>query len=265
MPVMPTSLESGHNPTVRIAFIGQCHTAGYAGVPADAAFPQVCRAAVQARRPGVHVDIALQEYQHPAQLDGAVTAALAGRPRVVVIEVVGWLTVKGTEAVDLSRLPPGIRSVYQRVRHFRSVAHSVRKLPRSLLVVQSKAYDVATSILGATAPRHLRTSPDEYEASLHRAVMMVRETGGVDCVIQGPGAPNLALDSPRLPVNVLERYRAVERLARRVADTHQVLYVDRWDTVAPGFFGAGSIRLTVAGHSTWGHLLADRLIDAGLV
>lgn len=234
-------------------------------MPPDAAFPQVCRAAVQSRRPGLRVDITLEEYQHPAQLEAAVGAALAGRPRVVVIEVVGWLAVKGTDAVDLSRLPPGIRSVYQRVRHFRSVAHSVRRLPRSLLVLQDTAFGVATSILGKSAPRHLRTSPDEYEASLRRAVVTVKDAAGVDCVIQGPGAPNLALDSPKLPSDVLERYREVERLARRVADAHGVLYVDRWDTVAPGFFGSGTIRPTVEGHSTWGHLLADRLIAAGLV
>lgn len=250
---------------MRIAFIGQCHTAGYAGVPPDAAFPQVCRAAVQSRRPGLRVDITLEEYQHPAQLEAAVGAALAQRPRVVVIEVVGWLAVKGTDAVDLSRLPPGIRSAYQRVRHFRSVAHSVRRLPRSVLHLQDTAYALATSILGKSAPRHLRTSPDEYESSLWRAVGMVREAAGVDCVIQGPGAPNLALDSPRFPSNVLERYREVERLAQRVAEAHGVLYVDRWDTVAPGFFGSGSIRPTAEGHSTWGHLLADRLIAAGLV
>lgn len=234
-------------------------------MPPDAAFPQVCRAAVESRRPGVRVDITLQEYQHPAQLEAAVGAALARLPRVVVIEVVGWLAVKGTDAVDLSRLPPGIRSVYQRVRHFRSVAHSVRRLPQSLLVVQDMAYGVATSILGKAAPRHLRTSPDEYEASLRRAVAMVKEAAGVACVIQGPGAPNLALDSRSLPSNVLDRYREVERLARRVADAHGALYVDRWDTVAPGFFGSGSIRPTAEGHSTWGHLLADRLIAAGLV
>lgn len=250
---------------MRIAFIGQCHTAGYAGVPPDAAFPQVCRAAVQSRRPGVRVDIALQEYQHPAQLEEAVAATLARRPRVVVIEVVGWLAVKGTDAVDLSRLPPGIRSVYQRVRHFRSVAHSVRRIPRSILVLQDTAYGVATSILGRSAPRHLRTSAGEYEACLRRAVMTVKNAAGVACVIQGPGAPNLALDSPRLPSDVVERYREVERLARRVADAHGALYVDRWDTVAPGFFGSGSIRPTAEGHSTWGHLLADRLIEAGLV
>ena len=220
---------------------------------------------MQSRRPGVRVEITLQEYQHPAELEGAVRAALVRTPRVVVIEVVGWLAVKGSEAIDLSRLPPGIRSVYQRVRHFRSVAHSVRRLPRSLLVVQDTAFGVATSILGKSAPRHLRTSPDEYEASLRRAVVMVKQAAGIDCVIQGPGAPNLALDSPKLPSDVLERYRDVERLARRVADAHGVLYVDRWDTVAPGFFGSGSIRPTAEGHSTWGHLLADRLIAAGLV
>jgi len=251
---------------LKIAFVGQCHTYGYAGVPADAAFPQVCRQAVQSRRPGVVVDVVVEEYQHPAQLERAVTAALRTRPRVVVIEVVGWLAVKGSAAVDLSRLPRTVSSAVQRVQHFRRVSQSViAKFPKALENLPDHAFRLATSILGNAAPRHLRTSVAEYEAGLQRALAMVHESASVDCVIQGPGAPNLVMSSRLLPATLIERYREVEAMARRVAASHGILYVDRWDSVASNFYRPNSIRPTSEAHSTWGHLLADELISAGLV
>lgn len=250
----------------RIAFVGQCHTYGYAGVPRDATFPQVCSAALQSRRPGTIVEVVVEEYQHPAQLEHALTAALRTRPRIVVIEVVGWLTVKGTGAVDLSRLPRAVSSTAQRVQHFRKVSQSViAKFPKAIENVPDHAFRLATSILGKAAPRHLRASISEYEAGLERAVRMVGDAAGVDCVIQGPGAPNLTLSSRLLPATMIERYREVEAMARRVARSHDILYVDRWDTVSSSFYRGDSIRPTSQAHSTWGHLLADELIAADLV
>lgn len=248
--------------TVHLAFIGQCHTVGYPGVPADAAFPQVCRQALQSRRPGARISLELEEYQHPQQLGDAVRRALRTRPRVVVIEVIGWLTVKGTNAVDLSRLPSGVRSAVQRVRHFRHISHAVAsRMPAQLL---HNASQFAGALIGSGV-RHTRTTPAEYEQQLDKAIRTVREVPDIDCVIQGPGAPNLTLDSRHFPADIVERYRAVQLMARRVADAHDVLYVDRWDTVASGFFSSDSIRPSAQGHSVWGHLLADHLIAAGLV
>lgn len=248
-----------------LAFVGQCHTVGYPGVPPDAAFPQVCRQALQARRPDAHVTLALEEYQHPQELGRAVTHALRARPRVVVIEVVGWLTVKGTGAVDLTRLPRGVRSAYQRVRHFRQMSNAIAaKLPRAAELIHDAA-TAASTLVAHIGPRHTRTTPSEYEHELGRAVAAVRDVPGVDCVIQGPGAPNLELDSRHFPADLVQRYRTVQQMARRVAETHGALYVDRWDTIAPGFFSADSIRPSAQGHSTWGHLLADKLVEAGLV
>ena len=248
-----------------LSFVGQCHTVGYPGVPPDAAFPQVCRAALQARRPDAHVTVVLEEYQHPQELDRAVTRALRARPRVVVIEVVGWLAVKGTESIDLTRLPRGVRSAYQRVRYFRQMTNAIAaKLPRAAELIHDAA-TAAGALVAHVGPRHTRTTPSEYEHHLGRAVAAGREVPGVDCVIQGPGAPNLELDSRHFPSDLLERYRAVQQMARRVAETHGVLYVDRWDTIAPGFFSSDSIRPSAQGHSTWGHLLADKLVESGLV
>jgi hypothetical protein len=73
------------------------------------------------------------------------------------------------------------------------------------------------------------------------------------------------LNSCKLASDAIERYRAVEAMARRVASANDVLYVDRWDSVTPRFFNPGSIRPTPEGHLMWGHLLADELLNAGIV
>jgi hypothetical protein len=250
--------------TVNIAFVGQCHTVGYPGVPADVAFPQVCRVALQSRRPDAHISLTLEEYQHPQQLAGAVTQVLRTRPRVVVIEVIGWLTVKGTGAVDLARLPRGVRSAAQRVRHFRHISRAVAaKMPKSAELINSGLHHAA--LLVGNGVRHARTTPAEYEQHIDRALTALRAVPGLECVIQGPGAPKLDSDSRHFPADVLERYRAVQQMARRVAEAHGALYVDRWDTVSPGFYSSDSVRPSAEGHSVWGHLLADNLIAAGLV
>lgn len=105
----------------------------------------------------------------------------------------------------------------------------------------------------------------DYERCLEGALGTIAQQPGVEVVIQGPGAPNLTLDSRGLAPDAIERYRAVERMARRVATAHGALYVDRWDTVSAGFFFPGSIRPTSDGHSTWGYLLAERLMAECLV
>ena len=117
---------------VTLAFLGQCHTVGYQGVPPEASFPQVCRRVLESQRPGTRVAIVTREYQHPSELPSTVEAALTLRPRVVVIDVIGWLTIRGTESVDLSRLPRGVRSAYQRVRYLRSLAQAaLAQIPAS--------------------------------------------------------------------------------------------------------------------------------------
>jgi hypothetical protein len=250
-----------------IAFLGQCHVRGYEGVPPDATFPEVCRNIVQASRPGHHVELIAETYQHPAHLHAAVTAALARRPRVVVIEVVGWLAIAGSSVLDLSRLPRGIRSAYQRGQHLRRVSRSIiRKTEGSALIhsVRTNALALASSLLQPLLPRLPRPTIAEYEACVSSALSLIASQG-VTAVVQGPGAGNFAVSSKRLPDDAVERYRAVSEMARRVATEHGALYVDRWDTVAGGFFIPGTTRPTKRGHSTWGHLLADHLLRAGVV
>jgi hypothetical protein len=256
-------------PRLTIAFVGQCHTVGYPGVPPDVAFPQVCREVVQASRRDQHVEIRLQPYYHPVELESAVTAVLRARPRVVVIEVVGWLAVTGTRAVDLSRLPPGVRQAYQRVRHFRHVSRVIAaKVPvgtgpvfRAATTVDSLAGGVLKPLL----PRYPRPTLAEYEECVSGALQLVASHEGSDAVVQGPGAPNLAMDSRGIAPDVLERYRAVNEMASRAAAAHGALFVNRWDTVTNGFYGPGSIRPTAGGHSVWGQLLAAELLRAGVV
>ena len=254
---------------VTLAFLGQCHTTGYAGVPADVAFPAVLRRVLESSRPGVSVDLVLEQFQHPSELPSAVARALRARPRVVVIEVIGWLAIKGSGAVNLTRLPRGIRSAYDRMRHFRHVSGQLlAKAPRaSALVqtVQADAYGIASGLLGPLLPRYPRPTIEEYEDFVNQALNAVAECPGMAAVVQGPAAPNLDLDLRGLASDAVERYAAVRQMAERVAAAHSALYVDRWDTVTSGFFLPGSIRPTREGHSVFGHLLAERLLEAGLI
>jgi hypothetical protein len=252
-----------------IAFVGQCHTVGYPGVPPDAAFPRVCQEVVQASRPGTRVRVKLQPYYHPSELTGAVRAALRHKPRVVVVEVVGWLAVAGTAAVDLSRLPPAIRSAYERIRHFRSVsrviARNVPLGPDLIYRAQTNVVALSTSVLRTLLPRYPRPSVAEYEICVTRALALVQGCEGIAPVVQGPGAPNLSLETGGLPADTIERYRAVNAMARRVAAASDALYVDRWDTIGRDFYRDDSPRPSASGHSVWGHLLAAQLLSAGVV
>jgi hypothetical protein len=252
-----------------IAFVGQCHTVGYPGVPPDSAFPRVCRDVLRAHRPEQDVEVALHPYYHPAELVATVRSALRQRPRVVVIEVVGWLAIAGTPAVDLSRLPRGVRSTYERLRHFRNVSRTVVRNvgagPDLIYHAQTTAVALSASVLKSILPRYPRPTVAEYEACVVGALELVRDAPGTHAVVQGPGAPNLAIDSRQLPVDAIERYRAVNAMARLAADTGGALYVDRWDTVSRGFFTTNSVRPTANGHSVWGHLLASHLLSADFV
>jgi hypothetical protein len=252
-----------------IAFLGQCQTSGYPGVPPEATFPQVCRRALETRLPQRSVSVVTEEYQHPSELPRATDRVLRARPRVVVLEVVGWLAVKGgSEAVDLSQLPRGIRSAYDRARHFRRVTHMIStKIPEAagmIRRVQNNAQALATGVLRPLLPRYPRPTLAEYESFVDSTVARIQRDG-TPVVVQGPGAPNLALEARGIAADMPERYREVERMAQRVAQHRGALYVDRWSTITPRFYLSGSIRPHADGHTIWGNLLADELLSAGLV
>jgi hypothetical protein len=253
---------------LRIAFVGQCHTVGYPGVPADAAFPEVCRNAVQAARPELKVELVLKPYYHPLELPAVVRAALRSQPRVVVIEVIGWLAVTGGRVIDLSRLPRRIRSTFQRVQHLRRAARVVSDKTRQagpIYDVRTNALGIVSDVLRPLFPRYPRPTVAEYESAVSGAISAVYECPGIAVVVQGPGAPNFTLDSPGIAPDAIERYRAVNAMSRRVAASHNALFVERWDTVAAGFYLPGNIKPAMAGHSVWGHLLASELLGSGIV
>ena len=252
---------------LRIAFLGQCHTVGYHGVPADATFPEVCRSVVQASRPGHRVEIEAQPYYHPAELAEVARTVLRHRPRVVVLEVVGWLAIAGNTPLDLSRLPKGVRTAWQRVRFMRrATRHVQERTPSSALVhtVRTGVLELASSALRPLMREMPRATLPEYELCVADALRLIRE-GGATPVVQGPGAARFSVDSKKIPADILERYRAVEQMARRVAQANGALYVDRWDTVSGDFYLPGEFRPTMKGHSVWGHLLADHLLREGIV
>jgi hypothetical protein len=249
-------------PQITIAFVGQCHTSGYPGVPPEETFPQVCRRAVEAFRPGTTLDLVFAPYQHPSELPPSAEQVLRARPRVVVIEVIGWLAVKGGRAADLSRLPARVRTRYERMKHFRDVSQRLAaQVPDTLTRVPVNAHEILRPLLS----RHPRPSVAEYESFVDRTVASIARVPGTHVVVQGPGAPNLELDVRGLPPDTEERYRAVEAMAKRVAAMRGALYVDRWDSVTSRFYLPGDIRPRTEGHSMWGHLLARELLRAGLV
>jgi hypothetical protein len=252
-----------------IAFLGQCHTSGYPGVPRELTFPQVCRRAVQVQRPATLVDVVLEPYEHPFELPRAVANALRARAQVVVIEAVGWLTVKGSGAIDLSRLPKRVRTAYQRVRYLRNASLlMVNKLPRaSELIhrVETNALDFAGGVMRTLIPRYPRPTPAQYGEYLRDAVRAIARVPGTTAVIQGPGAPNVELNDRHLPADMIERYRTLSHIARGVAAEEGALFVERWDSVTHEFYLPGSVRPQVQGHSIWGNLLAEQLLAAGLV
>lgn len=250
-----------------IAFIGQCHVLGYPGVPADVAFPEVCRGVVQASRPQHRVELIAKTYFHPAQLLKAVAAVLPQQPRVIVIEVVGRIAISGSSGVDLSRLPRGIRSAYDKAQYLRRISRRITQKTRTsgvIHAVQTNVLALANSVLQPLLPRLPRPTVADYEACVSKALALIVTNPGITAVIQGPGAGNFAVESKRLPADTIERYLAVNEMARRVAAEHGALYVDRWDTVAGGFFIPGTTRPTMQGHSIWGHLLAEHLLRAGV-
>ncbi len=250
-----------------IAFLGQCQTSGYPGVPPEATFPQVCRRALETRLPQRTVSVITEEYQHPSELPRATDRVLRARPRVVVLEVVGWLAVKGgSEAVDLSQLPRGIRSAYDRARHFRRVTQLIStKIPEAagmIRRVQTNAQALATGVLRPLLPRYPRPTLAEYESFVDSTVAQI-QLEGTPVVVQGPGAPNLALEARGIASNMPERYREVERMAQRVAAKRGALYVDRWSTITPRFYIAGSIRPHAYGANSPAAGLPERLIPRG--
>ena len=252
-----------------IAFLGQCQTYGYPGVPADATFPQVCRRALETRLPHRRIRVVTEEYQHPSELPKATDRVVRAQPRVVVLEVIGWLAVKSNSAVDLSKLPRGVRSTYDRARHFRRLTSFLKtKVPETAGLVhrvETNAHALASGILRPLLPRYPRPTIAEYESFVDDAIAQLRRIEGMDVVVQGPGAPNLELEERGLATDMPERYREVERMAQRVAKKYDTLYVDRWSTLTPRCFLPNTIRPRAHSHELWGNLLAHELLAAGLV
>lgn len=232
-------------------------------------FPAVLKRQIEASRPGATVSVVPLHFFHPAELPRVTRAAKKLAPAVAVVEVVGWLAVKGRAAVDLSRLPRGVRSAYDRMRHFRTVSHAVlSKIPAGAKLVygvQATAYEAAEGVLGALVPRLPRVTMEEYEQLFDESLVALKDSG-VRVVVQGPMAPNLDIEATRQhPTSLIERYRATREIARRLAHDHELLFIDRWDTLGAGFYLPGDARPSARGHAIIGNLLAEELLRAQLV
>jgi hypothetical protein len=256
----------------RIAILGQCHTTGHAGMPPDATFPEVVRRTIEKARPDVSVRVVIEPFNHPADLPAAARRALRHRPNVVIVEVIGWVAVSGRQAVDLTRLPRGVRSTYDRLRHFRRAVTRLRKRwPLSADViagVEINLQSLASGPLRFLFPRLPRPTLDAYESALEEAARILAAEEGVEAVFQGPGVFNDAIPAAGLASNAHEIYRGVNDMGRRIAERHGALFVDRL-VGAPlpqgSFYLPGSIRPSRVGHEALGHLLAEQLQGASLV
>jgi hypothetical protein len=254
----------------RVAFIGPCHTTGYPGVGPGESFPEVARAAVEAARPGIGLQILTEPCYHPADLPRAARRAARQHPAIAVVEAVGWFAVRGSQAVDLGQLPRGLRSTYDRVRYLRHVSAGVRRhwpVARTLVAaVETTVAALADGPMRSLLPRLPRPTLAEYEERLDAAVRGLR-TDGIEVVIEGPARLSDQLPDRALPPDAAVRYGEVNRMARAVAARHQAVFVDRMDATpgTPLFYLPGSVRPSRAGHQLWGRLLADSLLRSGLV
>jgi hypothetical protein len=257
-------------PERRVVFIGPCHTTGYPGVRPDETFPVVACRAVEAARPGLTLHVLTEPSYHPGDYPAAARRAARKRPALAVVEVAGWFAVTGARAVDLGRLPGGVRSAYDRVRHLRNISAKLRNrwpvASRLVIGVETTIAALAEGPMRPLLPRLPRTSLAEYEQLLDVAVTELR-AHDVDVVVEGPGLMNAELDDPALPPDSIEQYAAVNRLARALAQRHGAPFVDHIDATPafPGFHLPGSVRPSVAGHEAWGELLAERMLETGLV
>lgn len=258
---------------VGIAFVGQCLVHGYPGVPRSATYPEIVRHHLERERPGLRVRVVAEPFYHPAELQRVLERLLRSvQPDLVVIDVAGWLVANGPTAVDLSRLPWGVRSAYDRVRHLRSVSYGLAaRWPggRGLVMgVQASGRAVVDGPLRFLVKRYPRPSLEEYERLLEEAVALVTRQPGCELVLQGPSSFNPAETDPACVPESVVLYRAVNDLARRVAAMHGVTFVDRMSLInsADGdMFLPGSTRLSDRGHQLTGHAVAETLLRGGLI
>lgn len=240
-------------------------------MPPGETFPAVMARAIRAARMGPPVQVLQELVFHPADLPSAARRAARKRPDVAVIEAVGWPAAHGRHPIDLSRLPAGVRSAYDRIRHFRRAATvAVASRPDAasqISRVNRQLTSLASGPLRLLLRRLPRPSIAEYEVALEDAVRHLRGTG-TTVVVQGPGAFNDACAIPGVVSNVTEIYRSVHTMAFQVAERTGALFVDRL-TATPlstdRFYLKGQIRPSPAGHLVWGELLAEELLRAGLV
>ena len=256
---------------LRIAFLGQCLVHGYEGVDGKETFPNVLRARILAEKPGVAPRVSVDSFYHPAELPRKIARASTPRPPdVLVIDVAGYFAARDVGAVDLSQLPHGINTGYERARHFRAVAKGLlRAYPAAgglLRRLETTGVAVANGILRPLLRRYPTPTLPDYEQFLEDAVHVARRTEGMTVVLQGPGMFNDGETDRRYAPNTQEIYRQVNGMVRRVAETNGLLFVDRMAvTDSLSVCLPGSIRLSAHGHRVMADVLLEALVGASVV
>lgn len=255
---------------LRIAFLGQCLVHGYEGVDGRQTFPNILQTRIRADHPGVAPLVNVESFYHPAELPGKVARVLKPPPDVLVIDVAGYFAARDVGAVDLSQLPRGIDTAYERLRHLRSVAKGLlRVYPAAaglIRRVETTGVAWANGILRPLLRRYPTPTLPDYRQFLDEAVRIARRTERTTVVLQGPGMFNDGEMDRRYAPDTQEIYRQVNAMARHIAEANGLLFVDRMAvTDSLSVCLPGSIRLSEHGHQVMADALFDTLTQGGVL
>ena len=260
---------------VKVVFLGQCFVFGYRGVPREQAYPSVVMSRVSAERPDVSIEAIPKGFYHPCDLPLQIERIMSGSPPdiIVIDAAANAVAAFGPEPVDVAALPAGLGSVAEGVRHGRAVAKSFTERYRLLGPLVDTVEQAGRRLVDLPfipfVRRRQRPTLLEYEQALEDAISRARANGSrTALVLQGPSVFNPDESHAAFQPDTVALYRLVNDMVRRVAESHEVSFVDRLDVAGasnPNLFLDGCIRLSPIGHHLFGHALAEHLLRTGLV
>lgn len=185
---------------IKILFLGQCLQSGYEGVPLQATYTSLARAALSTRFPELDFNFDLRMFFHPKGIKALLRYRLAVfKPDIVVITALATFTATEWRTGILYEMAPEIvitaRAFMQRLdARFRSGLAFSQLLNKTL----DKTLGLRPHVT------HPPLTVDEYERLLEDGINQCRRTRSWRVVLMGPGGFNedskmdFALQSPQL-------------------------------------------------------------------